>query len=693
MVLQGKGRTRGVAAYLLLVFFGFSRTAVQASSKTEKCYVHSGGSLAALMDLGEGNRTKCNSIEHCKWYNESELCYAKWPHSNPKGTCFDDSNLRLGVSPAKSLTCELFEGLNCSTQFYKDLLIFKEFIIDHCPETCGHCAGSNSMFPGNDCTSHDHFDTCEEDKDCEWSFSNHTCKASSWNHSSKDEICYDNPDFQLDGKLCGAFMKAGCNAESEADLLAHNCPDSCGLCKPYVNVWSPLHGPLAEGDCRDNADFRDFYGRSCNDWAGKKCSNRDEHNVFVYPHGLISRVRDHCPATCRICPPPVSDFQCRDNPAFTDHSGLDCNSYAFMIEMNAKCVFGPQSTFSWGRFDHAHETQLVLANCAKSCQNCILPKWDSGPGNESCSDSEAYLCPDVTEDCEQEVYGFENAFDEFSRFLIWSIEFSRLYDFDTFNAMLKEAYAPSQRQVSNLKEHCPVSCRRCAVPCPPGTFSKDGTNTMTCKNCSAGMSSERNATKCFLCQPGTFSSEAGGVCASCPLGTFSADHSAVYCKQCPSGSFSGTRGQPKCDVCPAGTFSKSGASDCEPCSLGAFCVQNSTHPQPCQAGTYRISPHGKLAQDCLPCPPGFYCSDAAIPPHPCANNTYSRNAGASSIDKCTACETGCTSPSGATKCECSSSLPFVIAGSAFVFAGFLVAVALRKRNSRGGKIISSPEAG
>ena len=178
--------------------------------------------------------------------------------------------------------------------------------------------------------------------------------------------------------------------------------------------------------------------------------------------------------------------------------------------MGSVCIFGPQLTRSWGRYDHKRETSIIHANCPAACGNCILAKWQHGPGNRSCAnfDETATLaekieghivvgnsrnaCPEIQKgkSCKEVAFQFEKANPTPLASLAWSVfGFQHIYpDFDVYYDHLRKSYAPTLRQVQNLQSYCPVSCKLCRYPCEVGTVSSDGLNTVGCMPCGSGES-------------------------------------------------------------------------------------------------------------------------------------------------------------------------------------------------------------
>ena len=116
------------------------------------------------------------------------------------------------------------------------------------------------------------------------------------------------------------------------------------------------------------------------------------------PWGIIRNVRERCPHACDLCPLPIHEGACVNNPRFMDASGNVCGAYGFAKSMGVACTFGPQLTLSWGLIDHIYQTNEVQANCPNACKNCMLEPWPHGPGKLSCADDPSANCPEVVGD-------------------------------------------------------------------------------------------------------------------------------------------------------------------------------------------------------------------------------------------------------------------------------------------------------
>eukprot|EP00927_Polykrikos_kofoidii_P057060 TRINITY_DN5116_c0_g1_i6.p1 TRINITY_DN5116_c0_g1~~TRINITY_DN5116_c0_g1_i6.p1 ORF type:complete len:1108 (-),score=119.93 TRINITY_DN5116_c0_g1_i6:125-3157(-) len=126
------------------------------------------------------------------------------------------------------------------------------------------------------------------------------------------------------------------------------------------------------------------------------------------------------------------------------------------------------------------------------------------------------------------------------------------------------------------------------VPCPPGWFS-------------------RNGTECHEAEPGFFQNESGqAVQLQCPPGFSNPIRGATHCIECGIGRFA-ISASPNCDLCPKGTYGDSaGLSECERCE-GQRTTDSMGLSSPstclCPAGTYAGPSDGA----CIDCPEAMTC--------------------------------------------------------------------------------------
>ena len=277
---------------------------------------------------------------------------------------------------------------------------FPKHVTQNCPRSCGLCPNDE------DDPAHLHIlcsdvkskELCSQQCMCNWDATSASCASKSWTEAlSTRSRCYDNPNFH-NGTVCRKWIDRSCQNALEFDStytpelieqLIDNCPDSCGTCPVYQPSWE--FGALSGDSCRDDEYFRDPYGNSCGDWATRNCAMMDPLLEPVYPFRLLSQVRDHCPASCNICPPPKGE--CADNIAYQDIAGQGCSFYYSVRALGIPCVFFPQaSTQSVGRIDHAHESMIAMDNCKMSCANCMLPAKESKRDGD-CTDNLEYEFP------------------------------------------------------------------------------------------------------------------------------------------------------------------------------------------------------------------------------------------------------------------------------------------------------------
>ena len=180
--------------------------------------------------------------------------------------------------------------------------------------------------------------------------------------------------------------------------------------------------------------------------------------------------------------------------------------------------------------------------------------------------------------------------------------------------------------IDSISAYCRPKCSSCT----PGTYSSISSN-VPCTSCSAGTSSDFEATDCASCSVGTYSHSGAYSCTSCPTGTYS-DSGASICTSCSGATYSSITGASFCTACLAGTYFISSISPCSTCIAGTFSLSGATACTSCSGSTYS-SITG--ASTCTACLAGTYFSSSTLPCPQCSVGTTSI-AGASSCISCPA---------------------------------------------------------
>ena len=186
----------------------------------------------------------------------------------------------------------------------------------------------------------------------------------------------------------------------------------------------------------------------------------------------------------------------------------------------------------------------------------------------------------------------------------------------------------AQEQLQCVAQPCPLGfggAHGDCVPCVPGTFKANVSDT-ACEACPAHTyATHYNATTCLVCERTT---TLGGIDCVCELGTYGPTCASV----CEPGFYASSYGA--CTSCPAGTFSSGNASTtCVRCTDGFFSSSNGSHQcEACLPGSYGT------ANTCVLCGIGFYGDEyAATSCFACSAGFYSNTTGMSS---CLACMPG-----------------------------------------------------
>lgn len=214
-------------------------------------------------------------------------------------------------------------------------------------------------------------------------------------------------------------------------------------------------------------------------------------------------------------------------------------------------------------------------------------------------------------------------------------------------------------------------------PCPPGTFSQDGSCTpcppsttqilsaqIECNECIAPQIFDTSTTPCKYdhtclegqelvdglcvdCPPGQIRSIFQENCTTCPQGSFEQDNICIkcppgkdvvdnVCTDCVLGKFKLT--EESCQNCAAGQYNDvAGATSCKKCEEGKY--QGNTYQTTCiscESGRYRASAGGAY---CSLCPLGYGSTPDKTSCELCAVGRASSNG------ICTDCEAGFFRPS------------------------------------------------
>ena len=182
----------------------------------------------------------------------------------------------------------------------------------------------------------------------------------------------------------------------------------------------------------------------------------------------------------------------------------------------------------------------------------------------------------------------------------------------------------------------PIASANCT--CDPGHYhSVDGSNVLSCLNCSAGTQSSAGQNQCTACGLGYFSPAVSSACTICPLGTKCNSTTTPAAIPCGPGSYQASTGASYCDTCPVGQYCAS---------------QTTSTPTNCLAGTYNPVTGGPTSASCLVCATGKYSlaigSSTDCPA--CAANSYCTNP-----TTIAACPVHTSSPAGSSSllhCRC-----------------------------------------
>ena len=111
--------------------------------------------------------------------------------------------------------------------------------------------------------------------------------------------CVDNEEFEdkngescedWSGYACLEYMSEGGRGYTQADkdLIAENCPVTCGICDPKKECSGSI--------CVDSVTFRDFFGERCGDWAGYQCEQ-----FIGFTQEQVAAAKKNCPKACGVC--------------------------------------------------------------------------------------------------------------------------------------------------------------------------------------------------------------------------------------------------------------------------------------------------------------------------------------------------------------------------------------------------------
>ena len=649
----------------LVVFFHVHLSARTATSLCNEHFSHGAGPL----EISSFRGACLADAEGCAYF-EDGACLKMWPHGPKSERCEDNPSF---FSLSSFSRCDFYKSINCSEATLGSNQ-WPEHVLYNCPKSCGLCPEDSGILVTDHCQNEHDEQMCLGKEGCAW-FSN-SCYHSEESSNDKlwaqvlrnredalgmerGSLCYDNPA-PFFGKRCSNWGEKNCYAAASAfgltpDMQEHlidNCPDTCGTCAPYVPTWkyNGLDGTL----CQDDPSYRDPYGRKCDWYESQVCAAQNKFHEYIFPVRFISEVRDHCPASCKICP--STDDICEDNIDFVDYSGLSCSVFFGLRSLGLPCFSWPMSILgTWGRYDGPHESRLVSQNCRKTCETCRLPPYLNGKGTSQCRNDEQYTsfiwakssCPKTLKNDQyctdefirEEAFSNKESIFEYamvSHYKPDDIASERHYWHSAvqLRKALESNFVADRHWVENLKDRCPVSCKECKHECQPGTFSASGDNTFeNCSKCPQGkIASAPGATTCTPCTKEGQYAHQGTSCALCPENSIPSA-SQDSCEPCAEGTFAEKMGSVECIECRAGYVCAGGSGG----SSMAVLSHEWNGPVPCPIGTWSIKRGSSSMSDCIECPKGHFCPTVDALPIKCPEGTFQPDTGASSYAACLSC--------------------------------------------------------